>query len=112
MMQTFGVAPWYGLFKWVGPLTNTLKQSDCVAIDKSGRITSAGGGCVSVSNIGRWQSPSGESGVVEDKCLFWRPYEGKVSKYSDPTGGKQKTVKYWCDAVGVAYDPKTGYCKK
>lgn len=58
-----------------------------------------------------WQKTSDpNSGVSEDNCLFWRPYKGDASKYKDPTGGKQQSVKYWCDAMHIKYDPKKDVC--
>ncbi len=80
MLETFGIAPWYDIFKW---------------------------------KSGRWQSVSRpDHGVGVDECLFWRPYKPTGNPYTDPTGGAQNSVEYWCRAAGVPYDKKTGYCKK
>jgi hypothetical protein len=108
MIQTYGVAPWYGIFKWVKEKVNA--QTNCVQI-KSGVVSSSGTACAPPAAIGRWQSAEDDhSGVVENKCLFWRPYEAK-GKYVDPTGGAQKSVAYWCAYMHRPYDAKTDRCK-
>lgn len=80
MLETFGVAPWYGLFKWT--------KDD------------------------GWMRADGSSqGVMENYCLFWRPYKpAPTTPYVDPTGGAQDKVAYWCAYMHIAYDPKTDAC--
>jgi hypothetical protein len=78
LAETYGIAPWFGLHKFVD---------------------------------GRWQSTSdSRMGVYEDNCLYWRPHEGAAKSYVDPTGGKQNSIKYWCDAMHIGYDPKKDVC--
>lgn len=70
---SYGVAPWYGLFKW----------------DHSW-------------GEGRWTSPDGMSGVGNNS-IEWRPYAGDVATYTDPTGGVQNDMAYWRGAVAAKY---------
>lgn len=45
---------------------------------------------------GMWQDASNpHKGVSESRDLFWRPYNGDVEKYIDPTRGAQDTREYW-----------------
>ncbi len=98
MMQTFGIAPWYGLFKW-SDVTTSMSGHGPVQIKLSSP---------------EWVSADGQHGGMSGlECAFWRPYKKpETEKYTDPTGGAQNSVAYWCAAAHVAYDPKTGYCKK
>jgi hypothetical protein len=60
MLETFGSAPWYGLFKWTK--------------DQNG--------------VGSWvNADNPKQGVVEDPCLFWRPYTSTGKPYVEPTEG-------------------------
>jgi hypothetical protein len=77
LAQTYGLAPTYGLYKWVR---------------------------------GSWQSVSDEHKGMSQDCAYWRPVKGAVKSYVDPTGGKQDTIKYWCDAMHVKHDPKKDRC--
>ena len=84
MAQTYGIAPTYGLYKW-----------------SNQRI---GGETM-------WQSATDpQMGTMDSGCLYWRPYKGSVSKYQDPTGGEQNSLRYWCTAAHVRYDPKKDAC--
>lgn len=96
VMETYGIAPWYGIFKWT---------RDSIATGQDGKLvpfTSAQPQWVSVDTPGH--------GVSDDDCLFWRPYN-KKGKYSDPTGGSQNSVAYWCTALHLRYDAKKDTCK-
>jgi hypothetical protein len=96
LLETFGVAPWYGIFKftregWAKASDGKMKPFDMVHP--------------------RWiqQDKLGFS-VEEDPCLFWRPYHG-VGKYVDPTHGAQDTVAYECAYMHSEYDKKKDMCK-
>lgn len=90
MIETFGVAPWYGLFQW------TKGKSE--GTDRMPPIW--------------FQLDTRQPGTVvtEDECLFWRPYKGTVKDYVDPTGGFQKSIAYWCTAMHAKYDKKKDRC--
>lgn len=107
MLETHGIAPWYELFYWraKGVKYKTLVHfqiGDKRAGVREEEFTESEGRWVQVSNP--------DMGVTEDSCLFWRPYMGDPNKYVDPTGGASRTVKYWCDAGHLAYDPKKDSC--
>ena len=81
MLETYGVAPWYGLFRW----GTQYGQS------------------------GWWQINRRGFSVMENECLFWRPYKsGKA--YVDPTGGAQESMAYWCAYIHRPYDAKRDRC--
>jgi hypothetical protein len=82
MLETRGVAPSYDLFKW-------------------GDFGGAGG-WVSVKNA--------HLGHLESVCAFWRPYHGNPLTYVDPTGGRDNTLEYWCDAMHMRYSKKRDRC--
>lgn len=95
MMQTYGVAPWYGLFKW---------SKDGAALGQGGQVVKY------VLERPEWVSvDSPGTGVVESACLFWRPYKG-AGKYVDPTNGFQNKMAYTCAALHLAYDAKRDRC--
>jgi hypothetical protein len=98
IVETYGVAPWYGLYKWT---------KDAVATDLSTGKTSH----FQMENPS-WRSVDTPGGGVsaDDGCLFWRPYKGGIT-YTDPTGGAQKSVAYWCTAMHAEYDAKKDACK-
>ncbi len=106
IMETFGIAPWYGPFKWTTETTSTESWMD----DGKGHRTRIPPQTFKTSP--HWEQVNGGGGVSDDECLFWRPYKKSVSGYVDPTGGAQGGVAYWCAAAHLPYDPKTGYCKK
>ncbi len=77
---SYGVAPWYGLHKWVEYGNNVY---------------------VSDGSKGRWEDANDpQKGVGEGPSLTWRPYSGGGS-YVDPTGGAQNTQNYWLQACGM-----------
>lgn len=85
VLETYGIAPWYGLYKWVKLDGNP--------------------------SPGHWMSAEElNKGVIEDACLFWRPYS-KSGTYKDPTNGAQNGVAYWCAAMHRPYDKKTDACR-
>lgn len=85
---TYGVAPWYGLFRW------TTKY---LALSNGGKIL------VEDSTPG-WHSPTENAGFTADSTFTWRPYKGSSTAYDDPTHGAQKTNAYWLSAAR-AYRP-------
>jgi hypothetical protein len=105
-LETYGVAPWYDQYRWMkkGEKFKTEVNS-CDSADKcSTRLMEF------IESEGRWVSTSDErKGLIEDECGFWRP-TAQTGKYSDPTGGKQNTIKYWCDSMGMKYDAKADRC--
>jgi hypothetical protein len=60
MMQTYGVAPWYGLFKW------SPEDKHWVRVDRTKEF------------------------VSEDACLFWRPYKGTGKYVDPTGGAQNK----------------------
>jgi hypothetical protein len=81
VLNTYGLAPTYGLFKYV-------------KADKW------------------WQDVrKANQGIVSEVCMYFRPYNGTVSAYVDPTGGAQDSVAYWCAYAHRPYNKKTGYCE-
>ncbi len=96
MMQTYGVAPWYGIFKWTKEVLAI--QGSALKPFQTDSPT-----WVQQDNPGHY--------VSEDACLFWRPYKKAAGgKYVDPTGGAQNSVAYWCAAMHVQYDSKKDRC--
>lgn len=102
---TYGVAPWYGLFRWDGLPLSLLPKSGGYAYMLAGRNGEpgsnygSGGGGSGSSSEQRWRSPDGNSGVcADDEYLRWRPYTGSISGYVDPTRGEQDTREYWLRA--------------
>lgn len=83
MLETYGIAPTYGIFQWKRWAGGDYAFVDAVDANLS---------------------------VVEDECLFWRPYRRPVVVYVDPTGGAQNKVAYWCSAAHEAYDKKRDAC--
>lgn len=89
MLETYGVAPWYGLFKWDKSFSKSM---------------------TAVTGKPYWQSIDKPSTAVsEDKCLFWRPYKG-IGKYVDPTGGFQDFPAYECIYMHLAYNAVKRVC--
>ncbi len=101
MMETYGVAPWYGLFKWT--TERWIKWHTTSNPEGSFRhFVSPKPSWVNVDRT--------DQGVSEDACLFWRPYSG-TDKYIDPTGGLQNSVAYWCVAMHRPYNAKKDRCE-
>ena len=82
VLNTYGVAPTYGLFRFVEN-----------------------------SEDGYWSSYDGNSVLVSEACMFFRPFTGDPNHYVDPTHGRQFTTKYWCDAMHRGYDRKRDVCE-
>jgi len=89
LMCTYGVAPWYGLFYW----------------SAKGMAQSMDGGMVEIEfGQPRWVNAKDKSsGVSDEPYLKWRPFNGGVNSYVDPTGGAQNSMAYWRDAVATKY---------
>jgi len=78
---TYGVAPWYGLHKWVE--------------DRYGR---------------RWcDAVDDRKSVDEGYYLTWRPYRGAIADYVDPTNGAQNDSAYWRRAIAVKHGLRPDY---
>lgn len=77
---TYGVAPWYGLFRWTKQIT-----IDGATFDSPG-----------------WHRVGDDRiGFTEDSTFTWRPYNGASSAYVDPTDGAQMTDAYWRGAAAA-----------
>src|SRR6266705_4767231 len=96
MLETFGTAPTYGRFAWT---------RDHTSLDSEGKMVHfrASPSWVNLDKPG--------FGVVENDCLFWRPYKG-TGHYIDPTNHQQDNVAYWCAAMHSQYDKHTDSCKQ
>lgn len=107
MLETYGIAPWYDIFKW----TKEITVPESFYVDGKGhqvripphKITLINGGWVSQTKQG--------SSVTEDECLFWRPYSKPTASYIDPTAGAQNSVSYWCAALHRKYNKAKDACE-
>lgn len=89
---TYGVAPWYCIARWTDEgLAHGVNGLVPYKKDKPEWVKRDGGG------------PASES------SLFWRPYEGDVEAYSDPTGGLQNSPAYWRGAVAAKHSLPLDY---
>jgi hypothetical protein len=77
---TYGVAPWYGLYRW----TNTNSPAAECGYEWT-------------------KATDSNMSVLDESCLMWRPYQGDVAAYVDPTGGAQDSGAYWRAAVAKKY---------
>lgn len=108
MLETYGVAPWYGRYKWIKKGTVIHATSQVVNGDNK-TVTEVP--ITYTESVGRWANTSdSRRGITEDECGFWRP-TAQTGEYTDPTGGAQKTTAYWCVAMHRQYDKKTDSCK-
>lgn len=80
---TYGVQPWYGLFRWTSTIEVLTMQGEDVTISLGEP------GWFGVDGRRRGQ------GVMEEAPRQWRPYEGDPNTYVDPTHGAQETHAYW-----------------
>lgn len=56
---------------------------------------------VCVWTDGGWRhADDPKRGMSDGAHLSWRPYEGVINEYHDPTGGAQDTFAYWQMACG------------
>jgi hypothetical protein len=88
--NTYGVAPWYGLFRW-NPHVKVK------AYDEKGNDVG-----FEYDDPKRWIDVSDGSSFQEDKDFTWRPYAGDPRTYVDPTGGAQNSMAYWRGAAAEA----------
>ena len=72
ILNTYEIAPTYGLFKWS---TAWYKNGSWVGVDRP------------------------DQGIMGDECNFYRPFMGDPTKYVDPTHGAQYHEEYWCKAM-------------
>jgi hypothetical protein len=91
LKNTYGIAPWYGIFRWTSKIKVTSQDQD--GNQTVSEIDQGSPTWVSVDNPG--------SGVDDGDHLQWRPYSGNPDAYVDPTGGAQKTGEYWRRAAGT-----------
>lgn len=98
MLETYGIAPWFGLFRWTTDFVSTDGKTGELIHFKSSTPNWVG-----VDRPGQ--------NVSEDECLFWRPYKPQP-RYVDPTGGAQWSNAYWCAAAHRRYDKKTDRCER
>jgi hypothetical protein len=91
---TYGVAPWYGLFKW----SNEVQTPDGRRVELGKK---------------RWTDAIDvNKGVADESSLSWRPYSGAVENYVDPTHGRQNTDRYWREAVARKYGLPPDYFER
>lgn len=88
---TYGVAPWYGLFRWTDEMTCEQDGKRHVLRGQP-----------------RWAGiPDDSMGFQEDHSFTWRAYGGNSAQYIDPTGGRQYDQDYW-RAACAAETPSIG----
>lgn len=89
---TFGVAPWYGLYKWEGG-EQCSNQNQSLAHGLAGMQGSPG-------RQGRdWVDVRDPlKSVTDGDYLQWRPTNATAESYVDPTHGAQETTEYWLQA--------------
>src|SRR5258708_2297346 len=108
MLETYGVAPWYGLFYWLKK--GTKYKMTVHVVDNDGKQSEKEEELI--ETIGRWaEAHNASKGVSDDACLFWRPYKGDAKKYVDPTNGAQDSTSYWCAYMHMAYNKKKDACE-
>lgn len=87
---TYGVAPWYDLFKWTAENAPIIQDG----VTYNFRDDQAP----------RWKKAQNlQSSVDDGPYLSWRPYNGDAASYTDPTGGAQNDMAYWRGAVAHKY---------
>jgi hypothetical protein len=96
---TYGVVPWYGVYRWSDELTTRLI---ICGTDGDGRPTQRVGEPITGKSEATWRDHQDSSKSVRDEAyLSWRPYERRGAVYVDPTGGLQDTVGYWRRACSL-----------
>lgn len=106
-LETFGVAPWYGQYRWMKK--GEKYKAEVWTTDRQGHSTRTERELTESS--GRWVNVEDTAmGINEDSCGFWRA-TSQSEKYVDPTGGKQKSVAYWCAAMHLSYNKKKDACE-
>lgn len=96
LIQTYGYAPTYGLFRWsrfVVGIGDTWEHKHELAAPLWVEVL------------------KGHDGIMTEDCLYWRPYKGKPEDYKDPTGGHQWDVAYWCSYTHTRYNKKKDACE-
>lgn len=81
MLETYGIAPWYGRFKWV--------KGDWISADDPNRGVH-------------------EDSCLFWRPL---PKIAKGKPYVDPTNGQQNSTEYWCRAARKPYNKKKDACE-
>lgn len=87
LKNTYGVAPWYCIARWT---------------DENFALGANGTKMTFKTNKPSWVKPDGV-GPFSEESLHWRPYNGSVEDYVDPTGGMQNDPAYWRGAVASKY---------
>lgn len=85
---TYGVAPWYGIFRWTDEMSYQNQDGTTTKLKGEPRWTKVG---------------DDASGFTEDGTFTWRPYRNDGAAYVDPTGGFQNDPRYWRQAVSRKY---------
>jgi hypothetical protein len=97
LMCTYGVAPWYGIYRWTD----------------EGYIRGKNGLEPYKHSKPQWISVlPGRGSPFDESSLKWRPYTGEASNYVDPTGGQQDDMAYWRRAVATKHGLPTNYVEK
>jgi hypothetical protein len=97
VINTYGVAPTYSLAKW------TKERS---AIGQNGDRM------LFTTEQPEWVDAVKGGGWISESSLQWRPYNGTVTSYVDPTGGAQDSPAYWRGAVAAKYGLPLDYFEK
>lgn len=94
---TYGIMPWYDLFKWTDERTIPVHGAE---------------GVVEIRKIKGefgWVKVGDENGGVSDEAhLQWRPTDQSPNSYVDPTGGAQFNGAYWGGIPGDMRSPEFG----
>lgn len=93
---TYGVAPWFGLFRWT---------NEAHAHTSDGRLET-----FTDSHFG-WRGVGQHAGssASDEGHLQWRPHDGDAASYVDPTGGRQNDPAYWRAAAARSIGKPADY---
>ena len=98
LKNTFGVAPWYGIYKWTDEMQSRENDWSLTAF-KLQKPTWADMRQPGIS-------------ISEEERLQWRPFTGIAGGYVDPTGGAQDTPLYWRRAVAISHGLSSNYFER
>lgn len=102
LKNSYGVVPWYGLFRWTDESTIRTTESYTDTEGKH-RIRDLGERPYKLPKP-TWVSIGRQGQSVDDgPYLQWRPYGSAPASYIDPTGGMQDSPAYWRGAVAAKY---------
>lgn len=109
--NSYGVAPWYGLFRWTDETTIRTAESYTDAEGKH-RTRDLGEQAYKLPKP-TWVSIGRQGQSVDDgPYLQWRAYGGSADSYVDPTGGAQNSAAYWRGAVAAKHGLPLDYFEK